>query len=157
MESFSSFNISFIPSNKNQKADSFALAASLSNPDDIQSKTSFQVERVSRPFVPDNHEYLQVFENHEQLEIFLLNDDDDEGNHISIVFKDYIQSESLFTRDDHAKNLLEEISLRKVQETRKLNIGTDISQKHVNLGFDCTIEEVDQYVALFKEYLDVFA
>jgi hypothetical protein len=24
------------------------------------------------------------------------------------------------------------------------------------LGVDCTIEEVDQYVALFKEYLDVF-
>jgi hypothetical protein len=27
----------------------------------------------------------------------------------------------------------------------------------VNLGVDCTIEEVDQCVALFKEYLDVFA
>jgi hypothetical protein len=25
------------------------------------------------------------------------------------------------------------------------------------LGVQCTIEEVDQYVALFKEYLDVFA
>jgi hypothetical protein len=25
------------------------------------------------------------------------------------------------------------------------------------LGVDCTIDEVDQYVALFKEYLDVFA
>jgi hypothetical protein len=24
------------------------------------------------------------------------------------------------------------------------------------LGVECTIEEVDQYVALFKEYLDVF-
>jgi hypothetical protein len=43
------------------------------------------------------------------------------------------------------------------QETRKINIGTDSSPKYVNLGVDCTIEEVDQYVALFKEYLDVFA
>jgi hypothetical protein len=25
------------------------------------------------------------------------------------------------------------------------------------LGVDCTIDEVDQYVALFKEYIDVFA
>jgi hypothetical protein len=58
MESFSSFNISFIPGDKNQKADLLALAASLSNPDDIQRKTYFQVERAFRPYVPDNMEYL---------------------------------------------------------------------------------------------------
>jgi hypothetical protein len=45
----------------------------------------------------------------------------------------------------------------KVQETRKVNIGTDSSPKYINLGVDCTSEEVDQYVSLFKEYLDVFA
>jgi hypothetical protein len=83
------------------------------------------------------------------LEKFFLNDDD-EDNHISVVPKYYIQLESLFTKYYHAKNLLEEISLRKIQETRKINIGTDISPKYVNLGVDCTIEEVDQYVALFK-------
>jgi hypothetical protein len=88
-----------------------ALAASLSNPDDVQSKTFFQVERVSRPSVPDNMEYLQVFENDEQLEIFLLNDNDDEDNHMSVVPKDCIKFESLFTKYDHAKKLLEEISL----------------------------------------------
>jgi ribonuclease HI len=65
MESFITFNISFIPRDKNQKEDSLALVASLSNPDDIQRKTSFQVERVFRPSVPDNLEYLQVFENDE--------------------------------------------------------------------------------------------
>jgi hypothetical protein len=26
----------------------------------------------------------------------------------------------------------------------------------VNLGVDCTFEEVDQYVVLFKEYFDLF-
>jgi ribonuclease HI len=46
MESLSFFNISFIPRDKNQKADSLASMASLSNPDDIQRKTYFQVERV---------------------------------------------------------------------------------------------------------------
>jgi len=44
-----------------------------------------------------------------------------------------------------------------VQETRKVNIGTDNSPKYVNLGVDCTIEEVDQYISLFKEYVDVFS
>jgi hypothetical protein len=32
----------------------------------------------------------------------------------------------------------------------------DQSPKSVNLGVDCTPEEVDQYVVLFKEYIDVF-
>jgi ribonuclease HI len=42
MEAFSSFNISFIPRDKNRKTDSLALVASLSNPNDVQSKTSFK-------------------------------------------------------------------------------------------------------------------
>jgi hypothetical protein len=89
-----------------------SLAASLSNPDDIKRKTSFQVERVFQPFVPDNLEYLQVFKNDEHLENYVFNDDDDdEDNHISVVLKYCIPYESLFTKDDHDKNLLEEISL----------------------------------------------
>jgi ribonuclease HI len=46
MEYFSSFNISFIPRDKNQKADSLDLVASLSNPDDMQIKMYFQVEKL---------------------------------------------------------------------------------------------------------------
>ena len=44
-----------------------------------------------------------------------------------------------------------------MKEIRKVNIGTHSSSKYVNLGVDCTTEEVDQYVALLKEYIDVFA
>jgi hypothetical protein len=156
VEYFSSFNISFVPRDKYHKVDSLALAASLLNPDDIQSKTYFQVERTFQPSVPDNIEYLQVFENDEQLDFFLLNDDDYEDDHSYSVPKDCIQSEYLFTKYDRAKNLLEEVLVQKMQETRKVNIGTDSSPKYVNLGVDCTTEEVDQYVALFKEYIDVF-
>jgi hypothetical protein len=101
--------------------------------------------------VPNNIEFLQVFENDEQLEMFLLNDDDDEDNHMSAIPKYCIHSESLFMKDDDAKNLLEEVSIRKAQETRKVNIGTDNSPKYVNLGVDCTTQEFDQYVSLFKE------
>jgi hypothetical protein len=63
----------------------------------------------------------------------------------------------LFTKDDHARNICEEVSVRKVQETRKVNIRMDQSPKHANFGIDCTPEEVDQHVTLFKEYIDVFA
>jgi hypothetical protein len=83
----------------------------------------------------------------------LVNDDEYEDNDIVVVLKNCIQSESLFTRDDHAKNILEEVSLRKVQETRNINIGIDISPKYVNLGVDCTDDEVGQYVAILKNIL----
>jgi hypothetical protein len=65
MEYFISFNIYFIPRDNNQKEDSLALVASLSSLDDIQKKTPFQVERVFRPSVHVNLEYLHVFENDE--------------------------------------------------------------------------------------------
>ena len=41
-------------------------------------------------------EYLQVFENDEQLEFFLFNNDDDEDDQTYVVPKDCIQYESLF-------------------------------------------------------------
>ena len=40
---------------------------------------------------------------------------------------------------------------------RKVNIGNESSPKYVNLGVDCTTEEVDKYISLFKEYIDVFS
>ena len=115
------------------------------------------INKAFQPSMPDNVEYLQVFENDEQLEKNLLNDDDEEDDRSIVIPKDCIQDESFFTKYDHAKNLLEEVSIRKVQETRKVNIGMDQSPKYINLGFDCTPKEVDQYVSLFKEYIDVFS
>jgi hypothetical protein len=114
------------------------------------------VERAFRPSMPDNIEYLQVFENNEQLEIFLLNDDGEEDDKEIIISKYFIQVESLFTKDNLAKNIFEEVSVRKAQEIRKVNIGIYQSSKYVNLGVDFTPKEVDQYVSLFKEYIDVF-
>jgi hypothetical protein len=37
----------------------------------------------------------------------LLNDDEEEEDSLIVIPKDYIQDESLFRKDDHAKNLLE--------------------------------------------------
>jgi hypothetical protein len=111
MESFSFFNISLILRDKNHKADSLALADSLSNPDDILRKTSFHMERAFRPSVPDNIEYLQVFDNDEKLENFLLNGDEEEDDKAIVVPKDCIQDKYLFTKYDHAKNFFEEVSI----------------------------------------------
>jgi hypothetical protein len=86
-----------------------APSASLSNLEDIQSKISFQFKRIFIPSVPDNQEYLQVFENDEELNDFLANENDykENDNSVSPIPKDYVKLESLFTRDDEAKNLKE--------------------------------------------------
>jgi ribonuclease HI len=109
MDSFSSFNISFIPRERNKKVDSLALAASLFNPDDLQNKNTFQVKRIFRPSVPDNQEYLQVFENDEQLNDFLANAGEPEES-IALISKSCVKYESLFTGDDKTKDLKEEES-----------------------------------------------
>jgi hypothetical protein len=87
MESFSSFNIDFTPRDKNHKADSLALEASLSNPDNVQIKMYLQVDGAFQSSVPDNVEYLQVFENDEHLEFFLLNDGDEENDSLAAIPK----------------------------------------------------------------------
>jgi hypothetical protein len=140
----------------NHKADLLALVASLSNPDDILRNKYFQVERAFRPYVLDNIKYLQVFDNDEQLKIFLLNYYDEEHDKPIVVPKDCIHTDFFFTKDDHAKNIFEEVSVQKVQNTRKVNIGMNQSPKYVNLGVDLTPEEVDQYVSLFKDILMCF-
>jgi hypothetical protein len=103
-----------------------ALVASLFNPDDLQNKNTFQVKIIFRPSVPDNQEYLQVFENDEELNDFLANEDDleESNSNVALVPKNCIKSESFFTRDDQAKILKEEEYVRKVQGTQKINIGT---------------------------------
>jgi hypothetical protein len=132
------------------------------------------VKTIFRPSIPDNQEYLQVFENDEHVVNFLTDDDPitkvdpeedqnlqgevHEQNH-KLSPKKYISLESLFTRDDQMKisKPLEEPSVRKVQETQKINIGTPESPKYINLGTNCTKEEIDQYTHLFKYFQDVFA
>jgi hypothetical protein len=173
MYSFNSFNISFIPREKNQKDDALAVSTSLFNTKDCQGQGTYHVKTIFRPSIPDNQEYLQVFENDEHVVNFLTDDDPitkvdpvedqnlqgevHEENH-KLSPKKYINLESLFTRDDQIKisKPLEEPSVRKVQETQKINIGTLESPKYINLGTSCTKEEIDQYTQflnIFKMYL----
>jgi hypothetical protein len=42
---------------------------------------------------------------------FFLNNDDEEDDSSIVIPKDCIQFESLFTKDDHANNILENVSV----------------------------------------------
>jgi hypothetical protein len=161
MDSFNSFNISFIPRDKNQKLDSLAIAVSLFNSYDSQNQSTFHVKRIFWSSIPDSQDYLQVFENGEHISKFLRDHDSmmpndsptELGNQsVAIFSKDYVSLEYIFTRDDQTKILdpKEETYVRKVQETQKLNIGTPDSPEYLNLGTNYTIEEIDQCTSLFK-------
>ena len=51
----------------------------------------------------------------------------------------------------------EELSLKRVQETQKVNIGNLKNPNFFNLGSTCTKDEIDQYIQLFKQFYDIFA
>lgn len=155
MDSFKSFYISFIPREKNKKVDALVVTASLFNIEDLQQEGTYHVKTIFRPSIPDNQEYLQVFENDEHVVNFFTDDDtiievdpkEDQNSQEKIYKqsqkpspKKYINLESLFPRDDQTKisKPLEEPFVRKVQETHKINIGTPESPKYINLGTGCT-------------------
>jgi hypothetical protein len=76
MDSFNSFNISFIPRDKNQKVDSLTVVASLFNQMIPKFKIHFSVKIIFKPSIPDNQYFLQVFENDEQVVDFLVDSND---------------------------------------------------------------------------------
>jgi hypothetical protein len=76
---------------------------------------------------------------------------------IALISKSCVKSKYFFTRDEKTKDLKEEESTQNIQKTQKINIRTESSPKYVNPRTDCTPEEVDKYISLFKEYFDIFA
>jgi len=69
---FISFNISFVPREKNKKVESLAVTTSLFNKDDSQNQNPFHVKTIFRPLIPDNQEYWKVFENYEHIAYILV-------------------------------------------------------------------------------------
>jgi ribonuclease HI len=67
---FSSFNISFIPREKNALADSLAISASLFRIP-LSPKKKYDVEIKYRPAVPDNVRHWKVFEDDLEIKNFL--------------------------------------------------------------------------------------
>jgi hypothetical protein len=162
MDYLNSFNIYFIPRERNQKVDSLEVVASLFNTEDSQCQNTFHVKTIFQPSIPDNQEYLQVFENDERIVNFFIDNDSMISNDLEedqilhkevcdqnfkLTPKSCVSLASLYTRDDQ-KNIpdpLEEPYIIKVQETQKLTIGTPDFPKYINLGTSCTIEEINQY------------
>jgi hypothetical protein len=52
--------------------------------------------------------------------------------------KNCIKYEYLFSQNDWTKKFKEEEFVWKIQQTQKINIGTESYPKYVNLGINCT-------------------
>jgi ribonuclease HI len=69
-DSFSIFEISYIPRDMNQLADSLAVSASTFIPP-MPPKLSYEIQVKYRPSLPDNVKYWKVFEDDDELSRFL--------------------------------------------------------------------------------------
>ena len=99
---------------REHKTDSLAVATSLFNSNDSQNQSTFHVKTNFRPSIPDNQEYLQVFENDEHIASFFTDNDSIISNDLEenqnphkeihnqnliLTPKNCVNLESLFTRD----------------------------------------------------------
>jgi hypothetical protein len=128
---FISFNISFVPQEKNKKVESLAVTTSFFNKDDSQNQNPFHVKTIFRPSIPDNQEYWKVFENDEHIAYFLVeqvvtsygiseeNQKQIDDSNIIILPKNDVSLESLFTRHNQTNTMdtVDKSSIRKFQET----------------------------------------
>ena len=69
-DSFSVFEISYIPRDMNQLIDSLVVSASIFIPP-MPPKLSYEIQVKYRPSLPDNVKYWKVFEDDEELNKFL--------------------------------------------------------------------------------------
>lgn len=78
MKAFQVFNITLIHKEKNPREDSLAMSTLMFIPDDFGNENSFKVLTLYWPTVVDNEEALQVFENHEEAQIFFAGSKEEE-------------------------------------------------------------------------------
>jgi hypothetical protein len=178
---FSTFNISFIPREKNALADSLAILESLFMLP-LPPKRKYDVEIKYRPAVSDNVRHLKVFEDDLEIKNFLQfvdefvvlhidQDPDLEGHPCPEVFlnkiayhqiiqlpsnhipKGLVPLERLFDGNDVV--VKGEVSNRDV-DSAECNIGTHEEPKFVKLSSSLTIEQRAKYTKLLREFVDVF-
>jgi hypothetical protein len=70
----------------------------------IFPKKKYEIEVKHRPAVPDNIEYLQVFKDDKQIEIFLKMEDEFENVNIDEEYCGEEEDAVVFTNDDYFKN-----------------------------------------------------
>lgn len=179
---FTAFNLNHVDREINKLADSLAISAS-SFKVPLGTKTSYDIQIKHRPYIPDNIKHWQVFEDDREIKKFLecieyfpeeIIDEEQEidnkkvmqsyknsmggqkiielkTNHIP---KGLVPLERLFNNNDV---FLKPDNKSESESTVDCNIGTESQPKFVKVSKFLSKKERDRYVALLKQYVDIFA
>jgi ribonuclease HI len=181
-DSFPVFEISYIPREMNQLADSLAVSASTFVPP-MPPKLSYEIQIKYRPSLPDNVKYWKVFEDDDELSRFLqvvdefsdlhidqqnLNEEESQtpelkkklGQHDIIqlpnnyIPRGLVPLERLFDQNDVPYKPDKKEKDPAVQEH---DIGGKSQPKFINLSSELSDDERSNYCSVLKEFSDVFA
>jgi ribonuclease HI len=179
---FSDFNISFVPREDNDVADSLAVSASRFKIP-LLSMVKYDVEIKYRPSVPDNVKHWKAFDDDLEVEKFLQSvdefsalhidqDPDLEGDHYPEVFLNEIANHQIIQRTgNHIPRGLvplerlfdgNDVAVKggvsdEEADTAECNIDTQEEPKFVKLSRSLTREQRAEYTELLREFVDVFA
>jgi ribonuclease HI len=182
---FSAFNINSIPRSSNVEADLLANVASKLLPVDDLSPSTFSVELLFRPSVPNNITSWRVFEDDQQIINFLhmeetfqgavideqTHDDnlrdftvipnpkppEDLSDMVNFIPKSVVRLEKFYDFEDKLKKTVNCKTNSSSLTYEKVNLGTNENPQFINLGLGCSKQEKDAFIKLFKEFKDVFA
>jgi ribonuclease HI len=175
IEKFLSFNIQTIPREANHVVYTLALVGSCFTSDFVRSIEDIKVQILHRPALPDSVDSWQVFDSDEKICRFFENKEEFKYLHISHELEeetgDIIQLktnkippslsvlESMFDSNDATTFApsIDSESVRKVQESIPINLGTEKDPKLVYIGSQCSPFDIAQFKELLTEFKDVFA
>ena len=178
LPAFFSFNMCSIPHYLNVDVDLLANVASQLIPSENFEPNAFYVELIYRPSIPDNVTNWRVFNDDEQIIKFLTMEDtfkesviNEEKHNTEIkgesrgppnmssensIPRSVVKLEKLYDLQDKFKRVANCKTHNLVMQYEVINIGTLDKPQNINLGVECSNDEKEAFVKLFKEYKDIF-
>jgi hypothetical protein len=169
-KSFKIILIESIPREENYVADALAISASTLQPCDGPLRDLCKMEVLFKPFIPDNLEHWQVFEDDDQIIRFMENNKEFTDSQINFLAdsmklevinlqknifpKGCIPLEKLFDKHDVLKR---KGARKQADEALEFNIGTEIDPRMVKIGKGTTEKERLEILSLIREFKDTFA
>jgi hypothetical protein len=143
---------------------------------------AFSIEILYKPSIPDNITSWRVFDDDHHINIFLHFKDTfkdsviDEGQHDQMSNSDAADHAQQRNQSSSANNIPKNVvrleKLNDLQDKFKkeidcktnissmqfevVNLGTSTTPQNINLGKNCSPEEKQSYIKLFKEYKGIF-